>query len=166
MLKEKETMKLIHYGAKSYKRDLFKSISDIPFSNKPDGGLWTSVIGSEYGWKEWCEENSFGKLDSSFELEFEGSVMKIDSIADMNRLPWINSNGIDIDFVSFQALCVPTFYYDAIHLTMLGEERTRFPISTMKERERSKFSLTRSLYGWDCETVLIMNPNSINVLKN
>ena len=143
------TMRLIHYGASCYDPDKFKPISDVPFRNKPKGGLWTSPVVTQYGWREWCKEESYGRTEVSFEVIFSGRVLRINSVADMDALHWIDIDGIY--FISFQAMCAGGFYYDAIHLTVKGQEETRF-------------SHPKSLYGWDCETVFVMNPDSIQPL--
>jgi len=140
-------LQLVHYGSPIYKSEKFIGISDQPFRTKPYGGLWTSPINSEWSWKDWCEAENFGDTSQCFTLNFVGTVLTIDSYKDMLKLPWIESRGID--FVSFQALCASGFIYDAIHLTMKGQNDTRF-------------THPKSLYGWDCETVLVMNPQSIS----
>jgi len=142
-------LRLLHYGASQYDPNKFAPISDVPFRNKPKGGLWTSPVDSEYGWRDWCEAESWGDLTKSFEVEFTGAVYVIDSMQDMNELPWIECDGHS--FISFQALCAMGFTYDAIHLTEKGQSDTRF-------------TYPRSLYGWDCETVLVMNPDSIQAI--
>ena len=146
----KSKMKLIHYGNTHYIPSWFEPISDEPFRNKPKGGLWTSPINSEYGWSDWCEGEGYGDLSAWFELDFNGTVLEIDSFEDMNELPWIESDGHY--FVSFQAICACGFAYDAIHLTEKGQKETRM-------------THPKSLYGWDCETVLVMNPDSVSTPK-
>lgn len=143
-------LRLVHYGASHYYPKEFNPISDVPFRNKPRGGLWSSPVGSSFGWREWCEAEQYGDLKKSFDFDFVGSVLKIDSVADMESLPWIECNGSH--FISFQALCAPGFSYDAIHLTERGQQETRF-------------SFPKSLYGWDCECVLVLNPKSISFKK-
>ena len=139
-------MELIHYGTDAYIPKLFEPISDEPFRNKPRGGLWTSPVNSEYGWKEWSADNGYGNTKTHIKLWFSGTILLIDSLFDMEKLPWIGSDGSW--FISFQALCAMGFSYDAIQLTVKGEQETRY-------------AHPKSLYGWDCETVLIMNPESI-----
>ena len=139
-------MNLVHYGSAKYRPESFREISDVPFSKKPSGGLWCSPVESEWGWKDWCESESYGDLDESFCVEFSGDLLVIDCVLDMNKLPWIENSGIH--FIAFQPLCVGGFAFDAIHLTVCGERETRF-------------SRPRSLYGWACECVLILNPDSI-----
>lgn len=142
-------MRLIHYGSDEYQANIFRPISDVPFRNKPRGGLWTSPVGSEHGWAEWCAAEVFGELEKSFEIQFEGRLLVIDGVEDMMSMPWIACNGTS--FISFQALCAIGFTYDAIHLTIKGERETRY-------------TFPESLYGWDCESVLILNPDSIQVV--
>jgi len=140
-------LRLVHYGAPRYEPSRFKPVSDVPFRNKPMGGLWTSPVGSSYGWKEWCKAEAYSECSQSFELDFFGSILTIDSLEDMTSLPWIEVDGMH--FISFQAMCALGFAYDAIHLTIQGESTT-------------SFSLPKSLYGWGCETVFVMNPESIS----
>jgi hypothetical protein len=123
---------------------LFTPICDIPFRNKPKGGLWTSPVDSSYGWSDWSKDNEYGDLSSHFDLDFEGAVFEIDSLEDMNNLPWIENNSMY--FVSFEPLVF--MGYDAIRLTDKGQTDTRF-------------THPKSLYGWDCETVLVMNADAI-----
>jgi hypothetical protein len=144
---------LVHYGDSEYRPHSFRPISDEPFSKKPRGGLWTSPVNSEFGWKDWCEAEGYSDLEESFYLEFRGSLLVIDSVEDLKKLPWIESVGYGAHSVVFQCFCVGGFTYDAIHLTKKGLEETAF-------------SKPFSLYGWDCECVLILNPDSIFPLLN
>ena len=139
-------MRLRHYSESDYSKAKFNPISDIPFRNKPGGGLWTSPVDSEHSWVDWCESVNFRACDKYYDVDFYGKLLTIDNERDLDLLPWIEHEGRH--FVSFQALCALGFTYDAIHLTAKGERETRF-------------SNPLSLYGWDCETVLILNPNSM-----
>ncbi len=155
MLQTKE-LKLIHYGADTYKKELFLKIQNGVYLNKPDnGGLWTSPINSTHSWKDWCKANEFRNCseENSMQLQFTGNVWVIEDLADLLALPkiFIGFNKIlgkpQIDFEELIKRGV-----DAIHLTQQGEYNTRFsPIEDM--------------YGWDCETVLILNPDSIEQIE-
>jgi len=141
---EKQQLQLRHYGSSRYEESMFLPIVDVARRNKPGGGLWTSPINAPFGWREWNEISDFADLSTHFDLDFEGRVFEIDSVEDMNKLPWEEAHGMHL--ISFEPLLL--MGYDAIHLTTEGETATRatFP---------------RDLYGWDCETVLVMNKNSI-----
>lgn len=133
-------MNLIHYGSPSYDPTLFNPIKNRGFV-KPRGGLWTSPINSKRGWKYWCERESFRDCNenNSFKLvlNLDARVFVINSLDDLKNAPLIGEN---IDF----ELLAKT--HDAIWLTEIGLRETHlsYPIN---------------LYGWDCETVLILNPH-------
>lgn len=139
------TMQLRHYGAATYDPAKFRPVVDSQ-RMKPTGGLWTSPIETHYGWKEWCEAENFGNLSAWFDITFTGTVLVIDTEADLAQLPWV-ALGRHYALPLFQPLLLRGI--DAVHLTEQGQEATRF-------------SLPRNLYGWDCETVYVLNPRCLS----
>lgn len=151
-------MKVIHYGSVEYMPELVKPVKNAKYGwVKPDsGGLWCSPVDSKYGWKEWCKENNFRDCDESIsftlEINHNARVLKIDSYSDLARLPHINNDNFNDPrrYLDFEKLCL---HYDAIWLTEKGQWETRL-------------TEPYQLYGWDCESVLIMNPNSCKQIKS
>jgi len=137
-------MKLIHYGNNKYDSGLFLPIENLLLRNKPKGGLWTSPINSNYGWKEWTIDNAFMEHPLYFELELKDSakILRIDSIEDLKELTWIDTEYLP--YIDFEALD-----YDAIWLTESGLWSC------------TSYDIGRDLYGWDVETVLILNKEVI-----
>jgi len=113
---------------------------------KPEGGLWASPVKSRYGWREWCKAESFGDLSHNFKFWFEGNIFVIDGMHSALNMPWQDYKGIT-KYPDFEKMVL--LGYDAIYLTLNGEHETRYG--------------EPSLYGWDCESVLIMNPNGIQI---
>ena len=72
--------------------------------------------------------------------------MTIDNITDVkNNFIFIDNSEYDFFNIDFEKMSKK---FDAIYLTEQGEYKTRF--------------IDRySLYGWDCESILIMNKNII-----
>ena len=139
---------LIPYGLGNH-LDISKirPINNQDYRNKPSGGLWSSPINSNFGWKDWCECEQFqlDRLETHFTFSFNGNVLTINSPGDLYQMPWIATNEpFFIQYPDFEKLAKS---FDAIWLTDLGQDSTRF----------SK----PNLYGWDCESVLIMNPTKI-----
>lgn len=132
---------LIHYGAKKYKPELIKPITNIN-REKPYGGLWTSPIDSNWGWKNWCDSENFREcnIENSFTLKLYdwSKICVIDSVSDLMNLPYYENY---MKFLDFEEIAKN---YDAIWLTDNGQTKTKFS--------------NPSLYGWDCESVLILNP--------
>ena len=131
-------LQLITYGKNQFDINKFEPIKNDFI--KPFGGLWSSPINSNYGWFDWCKENDFGDLSCSFRFDFIGNVFIIDNVNHLKKLSWISFMCPD-----FEKLI--KLKYDAIYLTEKGEKETRFS--------------DPSFYGWDCESVLIMNPSKI-----
>jgi hypothetical protein len=136
-------LEVIHYGSPVYKPGRFKKVKNDGWV-KPIGGLWTSPVDSNWGWKDWCKYEDFRECndDNSFRLKFiEGSkILIIDSLDDLIKLPKYKCEYgreyPDFEFISK--------IFDGILLTEKGQNETRY-------------SRPLSLYGWDCESILILN---------
>lgn len=134
---------LVHYGSEEFALSKFSPIAN--YAHKPKGGLWASPVDSKHSWKDWCIGEQFGlsRLDISFEFIFDGNAFVIDGIKDCEKLMMaeVMPNYRVIDFERMSQS------YDAIYMTARGEGDTRYS--------------DYHLYGWDCESVLVMNPNVI-----
>lgn len=139
-----KTLDLITYGCgNAFDLAKFKPIHN--HTRKPTGGLWASPLDSAYGWRDWCEANDFGRLDSEFRFTLTGQVYVIDSLRDLRRIPLYQETAYWA-YPDWEALCRQG--YDAVLLTVKGERATRH-------------SDPVDLYGWDCESVLVMNPSCV-----
>lgn len=138
-----------HYGHTAFDKDAFVKIRNICCSTKPEGGLWASGVEAKYGWKAWCstsdfreckEENSF-----TFTLAENAKVLHIASADDLELLPVVEDK-ITFNFplwvfLNFEELSKT---YDAIEVSLSSDAR-----------------LCERLSNWDCDSILIMNPNVI-----
>jgi hypothetical protein len=145
-------LNLITYGCgKAFDPAKFKPITNRDFV-KPDGGLWASPVTAEESWRAWCEAKSYGmeKLKESFTFQLDGRVLVIDSRSDMEQMPWLCHPELhSLTWPDFEAMAKN---WDAIYLTAKGQWATRL-------------SLGHNLYGWDCESVLVMNPTCVAQLR-
>lgn len=145
-MKENVTIDCVTYGIGAFDKDKFEPANHWPGDMKPTGGLWSSPVEGD-GWAEWCRGENFRieKLESSsFKFRFAGNVLKIETvkdIIDLDRNPlcdmWVNFHSVLKD-------------YDGIWLTDNGQWETRFS--------------RPSLYGWDCETLFVINSESITLI--
>ena len=135
---------LVHYGNDEFVYEKFANpTGESRIGIKPKCGLWASPVSSKYGWREWCEDNDFGDLSKSFCFQFHGSLLIINSVEDLENLPWIEDSILPkIDFTEIVKR------YDGMMVTEKGERETRF-------------TFPKSLYGWDCESVVIFNRDCI-----
>lgn len=139
----------IHYGSKHFDKNLFKEIKNIPFV-KPEGGLWASREDSENGWKEWTERNKFNTDKYSednyfkFKLKNNARILTLKTKNDLEKLPKIESKNIPsfCEWLDFEKIAEK---YDAIEVFI-------------KE-------LYWDMYGWDCDSILILNENVVEEME-
>lgn len=138
-------MEYIHYGHKHFEVNEFEPISNRELFPKPFGGFWASPVNAEYGWKDWNESEHFRecKLENSFKfrLNEKAKVLRIKSVNDLEELPKAQDGFGYMVILDFEKL---TEQYDAIEVT-IGYDR----------------DLYYALYGWDCDSILIMNPDVV-----
>ena len=145
-----ENVIFITYGKNHYDPDKF--IEPKNWWVKPIGGLWASRIDAEFGWKDWCIDQEFRDIDENdafrFRLKDDAKVLYINNTNILSALPMEQNKlplpGINI-FLDFEKLSKE---YDAIEVN----------ISECRD-------LYYSLYGWDCDSIVIMNPDIIEEVK-
>ena len=138
----------IHYGHKQFLKSKFKEIRNQCFV-KPEGGLWASDVNAEYGWKKWCENENFRECSEDnafyFELAAGEKILHIRKVEDLKDLPKTQIPGLarmTTNFLDFEA--IKESGIDAIELHLSEDYR-----------------LYWELYGWDCDSILIMNPDIV-----
>jgi len=151
-------------GKKELNKEEFKLIKNN-LGNKPRGGLWASPYhpDKEYisGWHEWCSSEMDHWLSNDsvvLEIKEDARIFTIDSQDDL--IEFIKIIGIAEDELTktlkFKMLSYPDFekvsqIFDVVYLTEEGQWDTRF----------SNNGCDYNLYGWDCESILILNYDCI-----
>ncbi|MDR6548502.1 hypothetical protein J2810_004592 [Chryseobacterium rhizosphaerae] len=147
---------LIHYGSSRYKEELFRPITNDLF-DKPSGGLWTSPVNSEYGWREWAKSADFKHYEDheSFQIMLKktAKVLIIDKPKDLESIPQ-RKDIPEMQFFRYLDFENITNEYDAIYLTLNGLWRTKDYLQDSEHK----------LYSWDCESVIIMNKDCFTLL--
>lgn len=137
----------IHYGSKSFDKERFKDPENIPYQNKPSGGFLASPIDAKYGWREWNEESGFTDCEEQnsfkFVLRKNATVYHIRNRRDYFRLPKLVS-----PLVGREERC-PDF-------EKIGEEYDAIELHFSEYK-----NLYWTVYGWDCDSILILNPDII-----
>jgi hypothetical protein len=144
----------VHYGCKKFDPSLFFAIRNRDFV-KPFGGFWGSPIGAGYGWKEWNDESHFCSINEEnsfrFTLSDGAKVLHIYSSDDLEPLPHLKGFPNTLfHFLDFEA--IKKSGYDAIELHLSEERKPRSGLSK---------SLYYALYGWDCDSILVMDPDVV-----
>ena len=145
----------IHYGSAKFEMGKFLPVKNAEFGfTKPErGGLLASPVGAKYGWKEWNEDNHFTHCDEAisfrFSLKPSARVLHLRCAGDLDKVPELDTKLHTSSFKpDFEALSKT---YDAIELHLSDE-----PASAAWER-----SLYWALYGWDCDSILVLHGDVI-----
>ena len=150
----------IHYGANEFIPEVFAPIKNMSFFSKPYGGLWASDINAKYGWINWMTENDYlGRKNYmenwfKFKLTDVANVLTITNVSQLNSLPHREDADILVGnkpFACWQLLDFEKIAekYDAIEVII-----------------SSDWKLYQELYGWDCDSILILNKGVIVELQN
>lgn len=149
----------IHYGHKEFNKSLFNPIQNELFV-KPKGGLWASPINATSGWKDWCEAANFRDCEESnsfkFQLSSSANVLHIKHTEDLKGLP-LNPKAIDYILLS-------KYWLDFEQILNSGTDAIEVHISEDNGDDWCN-SLYYNLYGWDCDSILIMNKNIVEVIN-
>ena len=148
----------IHYGSKEFEPMRFMPIKNKELGVKPEGGLWASPVGCEFGWKEWCASSEYSKCDEEnsflFSLSENANILYINSVCDLDSLPKASSIiPIPLAWVTLDFKKLLKDGIDAVQVNMSDEVCNDFTNAANR--------LYFKLYGWDCDSTLVMNRDVI-----
>jgi len=158
------TIPCITYGSPRFNPSRFNEVTNSDWRNKPEcGGLWTSPVNSNYGWRQWCEDEQFDpeRLTYHFTFTFQGTAIVIDVAEHLLSLDWFEQERPS-NYGSARRNYSPDFEamarkgIDAIFLTEKGQWETR----TLSETYTVPNKI-QDLYGWDVECLLILNKKAV-----
>lgn len=109
-----------------------------------------------WGWGSWCDDNDFhtDRLNQSFtfELSEKARVLHLYDVEQLKDLPRLDSELATWCCLDFEKLLAEG--WDAVELH-LSEEKSCCGFLE---------GLYWQFYGWDCDSILIMNPDVVEVV--
>lgn len=152
----KVNKKYIHYGSPAFSKKAFMSITNFEFLNKPRGGLWASPVDAERSWHDWVKDNEFypKRLELSFEFELSENARVLELTPDnVWELPLVKNLP---EFMTARDRKNPCGMVMGVDFEALAQEYDVLSCSLSENP-----SLYWSLYGWDCDCILVLNPEVI-----
>ena len=165
-MKKTKTELYRHYGHSKFDPKKFQPVYNRYLSNKPYGGLWACpTVDVDIDWKTWSENENFrtDKLKEYFDFKIkkDSRVLVIKDIKDIDKLPRIVSDDPNLKGV---------LVYDSMNLDIDFEKLKENYDAMLVYMYRSKDipkelmccdGIYYKLYGWDVDTLLVMNPDII-----
>lgn len=152
----KEHKIYVHDGHSNFDINLFKHISCRENFNKPLGGLWASPVDSPYTWEQWCLDNNFNYTIGEdkyfqgeqfrFKLKDNARLLSITSAKQLDELPQIKND-------------LTSNIYKILDFKKLEEEYDAIEVLISMDHQ-----LYWDLYGWDVDSIVVMNPDVIELL--
>lgn len=152
----------IHYGSKEFDITKYEPIKNEEVWIKPYGGLWGSPVNSERDFKMFCESTfannrrdntKIGEYLSKSFLFTVKDTANIHYIHDMNTLLELPT----IDYYKVSRLSV---YIDFEKALSMGIDAIEYKYPTNQSILNPYYN---ALYGWDCDSILVMNPDIIQI---
>ena len=137
-------------------KERFIPIVNRKMCTKPHGGLWASDVKSDNTWKQYCleEEYHVNRLSKSFRFQLDKSskIIQLTNTKDLKQLPRQTVPKDHIDVLDEEEMWV---CLDFEQLLKNGIDAVQLNLSI------GNYELCYKLYGWDCDSILIMNPDII-----
>lgn len=158
-----------HWGNDKFIYSYFTPISNNrEYSNKPHGGLWSSPINDvDVSWETWCRGEDFmtDRLEKHFDFRLKDNarLLVIKDIKDLDKLPRVN---IDDEMSLIHTYCILDFNAN-IDFEKLKEDYDALLVYMYRSSDISEEDMIGNntiyykLYGWDVDTLLVMNPDVI-----
>ena len=129
------------------------------YANKPLSAWWGSPINATYGWKEFCIDNKFKNksyfaTNNRVKWTLDGKIFVINNEDDLQDAKDHNLMKYykDHNLFCFDFIKMKDNGYDAIELKAYYIGHNPYG------------DLAASLWGWDCESIVVLNPNKIKFL--
>lgn len=117
-----------------------------------------SDIKADQPWEKWCIDNDFriDKLDKNFKFTLDDSanIVEWTAKADLKQVPTQDLSGY-----------LPEYLFDTMGVVPDFEKMVEDGVDAIKlNLSKGDYELYYELYGWDCDSILIMNPDIIRPL--
>lgn len=156
----------IHYGSTSFDPSKFQAIKNEPFWSKPAGGLWAMPKDAKLRWNEWSEAVGVRERNDENSFHFttipNANILQINSVEDLYILPKLK-NQIELPGIE-NPIELPFNWICLDFEKLLADGVDAIQVNISNDPHYGVESLRKKLDGWDCDTILIMNPDIIVTL--
>lgn len=149
----------IHYGSKKFdKKKVTCEKSGFTIPSKPKYGLWASPVDTNWGWREWCAEERFRECDEEdsfmFSLTENAKILNIFSEDDI--LPYIIRKEGSSFWTNWMGRPLKTSIIDGIDWgKIISDGYDAVELYNSIGLHDTVFN------SWDCDSIVILNPDIV-----
>jgi len=159
-----------HYGSQKFDPKAFIPISNKMFSNKPSGGLWACpTIDVDISWDRWSRDNEFctDKLKEYFDFKLKrgAKILIIKNIKDLNKLPRVNTEDPEIKSILEMDSLNSNIDFEELSKNYDGMMVWMYRSKDIDTTKRLFDGMYYRMYGWDVDTLLVFNPDIVEVIE-
>ncbi len=159
-----------HYGSPKFNPKAFIPISNKTFSNKPNGGLWACpTLDVDTGWDSWSISNEFYterlKEYFDFKLKDNAKILVIKDLKDLDKLPRIQYTDDNLKSILERDSMNSNIDFEELSKNYDGMMVWMYRSKDIDTKERLFDGMYYRMYGWDVDTLLVFNPNIMEVLE-
>lgn len=159
-----------HYGSQKFDPKAFIPISNKMFSNKPSGGLWACpTIDIDISWDQWSRDNEFctDKLKEYFDFKLKrgAKILIIKNIKDLNKLPRVNTKDPEIKSILEMDSLNSNIDFEELSKNYDGMMVWMYRSKDIDTTKRLFDGMYYRMYGWDVDTLLVFNPDIVEVIE-
>lgn len=163
--------KYIHYGSDSFDPDFFFPVKNSSWGTKPmNGGLWASREKDPFGWDAWCRENRYSvqslKQFFKFTVSADSDILILEDPEQLETIPktkpwkpkdlsWMET--VEPGKIPSEEQLMQLYSPNPCYIDF--EELVRNGIDAVELTNCGAFR--DSLDIWDCNCILVMNPEII-----
>lgn len=159
------TKEYVHYGSSEFLLSRFRRIQNRPLFPKPNGGLWASRSDYPLSWKKWCKKENYNtwnlKESFSFHLDEKTRILTITSAEQLLSLPRCSFEKIKVKISKNWEFFLEVFEEINKSKFYLDFEKISQDYDAIEVIISSDNLLDELLYGWDCDSLLVLNPSVI-----
>lgn len=159
-----------HYGSQKFDPKAFIPISNKMFSNKPSGGLWACpTVDVDIGWDQWSRDNEFctDKLEEYFDFKLKrgAKILVLKNIKDLDKLPRVNTEDSEIKSLLEMDSLNSNIDYEELSKNYDGMMVWMYRSKDIDTTKRLFDGMYYRMYGWDVDTLLVFNPDIVEVIE-
>ena len=148
----------IHYGSKKFDKTKVTCKRRSYLGSKPNYGLWASPVNTNWGWKNWCDNEGYMECDeeNSFMFSLNSTAKVLNIFTEDDILPYISRTELYAIFPDWRGQISKTSIIDTIDWDkIVSDGYDAVELYNSIDLQHTVFN------SWDCDSIVVLNPDVV-----